>query len=88
MAGWPLRTPGRGSVAGVTSVDAPAEIVAGMISPQQRSSTRRATARADYLSCSMVSAIVVPKQATAGVGWLACASRWRSSFTSAPRARR
>jgi peptidase M23-like protein len=41
MMGWPLRTPGRGSVAGVTSVDAPAEIVAGMISPQQRQAALR-----------------------------------------------
>jgi hypothetical protein len=30
MAKWPLHTPGRGSVAGLLSVDAPAEAVAGM----------------------------------------------------------
>ena len=29
MAGWPLRTPERGSVAGLVALDAPAERVAG-----------------------------------------------------------
>jgi murein DD-endopeptidase MepM/ murein hydrolase activator NlpD len=48
MAQWPLRTPERGSVAGLVSVDAPAERVAGTPSvhprpPLQRARNRRAS---------------------------------------------
>jgi murein DD-endopeptidase MepM/ murein hydrolase activator NlpD len=42
MAEWPLHTPGRGSVAGLVSIEAPPERIAGFPSPQHRAAVRRA----------------------------------------------
>jgi murein DD-endopeptidase MepM/ murein hydrolase activator NlpD len=41
MARWPLRTPERGSVAGLLAAEAPAERVAGALSPHHSSARRR-----------------------------------------------
>ena len=45
MTAWPVRTPERGSVAGLTSANAPAEHVAGTPSPQRHAPTSVAKKR-------------------------------------------
>src|SRR5206468_8568430 len=75
------------------------ELAADHRPPRQRRHARRhllvrqlgharilALLRGVYLSCSIVSAMVVPKQATDAGGFFTCASRTRSSLMSAPRA--